>query len=415
MPPTTPLTASYAARIAFVVELAGQLHAYGTTAQRLEGAIVSVAERLGMECEPWCNPTGMILTFSDPARPPGESDISRVVRVPPGDINLARLCAADSIAEEVVAGRLGLAEGYAALRALERRPGRAGQILHALAFALAGAGVGGLMRLAWLDIGVAAGIGLLVGAVDLLASRWSRLKEAGNAVAAALAALVAVLVAAFIAPLNLNTVIIASLILLMPGMALTNALSELTAQHLVAGTARLFGALSTLLKLTIGVMVALSMTQLLGIEPQVRDAWAQPDWVEWLAVPCAALAFAVVFRAAGRDYARVMLAAGLGYCIARGAGMEWGNTAGVFLSALTTTLIGNGYARWWNRPGAVIRVPGIIMLVPGSISMRSVLSSVEQHSVQAGQDTAMLVLSILLALIAGLMLGNLVLPARRNL
>ena len=41
--------AAYATRIAFVVELAEHLHAYGTTAQRLEGALVGVATELGLE------------------------------------------------------------------------------------------------------------------------------------------------------------------------------------------------------------------------------------------------------------------------------------------------------------------------------------------------------------------------------
>ena len=61
MPSPAPLSsASYAARINFVVELAERLHAYGTTAQRLEGAISAVAQQLRLECEPWSNPTGMI-------------------------------------------------------------------------------------------------------------------------------------------------------------------------------------------------------------------------------------------------------------------------------------------------------------------------------------------------------------------
>ena len=61
-----PLPQGYAERLAFVVELAEQLHAYGTTAQRLEGALNAVASALHLECEPWSNPTGLILTFSDP-------------------------------------------------------------------------------------------------------------------------------------------------------------------------------------------------------------------------------------------------------------------------------------------------------------------------------------------------------------
>ena len=64
-----PTAASYADRIHFLIELAERLHRYGTTAQRLEGAITATAQRLGVDCEPWSNPTGMILTFSDPLRP----------------------------------------------------------------------------------------------------------------------------------------------------------------------------------------------------------------------------------------------------------------------------------------------------------------------------------------------------------
>jgi len=410
-----PITASYAAKITFMVELATHLHLYGTTAPRLEGAIISAAERLGVDCEPWCNPTGMILTFSDPERPPGESDISRVIRVPPGEINLGKLCEVDQIAENVVAGRLGLSDGHAALRALGRKPGRHSQWLYVLAYGLVAAAVTGLMRLPWVDIGVSGAIGLSVGALHVIAGNRPRLKEAEDAIAAAVATTLAILMAAMIAPLNLTTVIIASLIALMPGMALTNAFSELTAQHLVSGTARISGALSTLLKLTVGVMVALTALQLMGIEPHIRAGQAQHEWLEWAAAPCAALAFAVLFRTAARDYPTVMLAAVIGYLIARAAGMAWGSAAGVFLSAFLTTVAGNGYARWCNRPGALIRVPGIIMLVPGSISMRSLLSSFQQQNMQAGQDAAMMVLNVLLALIAGLLMGNLLLPARRNL
>ena len=43
------------------------------------------------------------------------------------------------------------------------------------------------------------------------------------------------------------------------------------------------------------------------------------------------------------------------------------------LTALATTAAGNVYARWRNRPGALVRLPGLIMLVPGSIALRGVI------------------------------------------
>lgn len=410
-----PQTIGYAARIAFVVELAERLHAYGTTAQRLEGALVSVSQKLGLDCEPMANPTGMVLSFSDPTRPPGDSDTTRVIRVPPGDNDLAKLCEADRIAEEVMAGQVGLAEGYAALRALDRPPSRRDKILLALAFGLASASVAGLLRLPWLDIATAGLIGLLVGLVDWVSGPRPRLREAGEAISAMLAATVAIIVASFVGPLNLNTVVIAALIVLVPGMTLTNAVNELTSQHLMSGTARFAGAISTMLKLTVGTMIALTAAQILGVEPHVRALRPQPDWVEWGALFTGVLAFAVLFRAARRDYPLVMLAAVAGYLIPRLVGDSWGSTAGIFLSALVLTAAGNGYARWAKRPGALVRVPGIILMVPGSTSVRSLLTLIQQQDFAAGQQAAMAVLNILLALIAGLLFGNLLLPTRRNL
>ena len=329
-PPTHPIS-GYAARIAFIVELAEHLHLYGTTSQRLEGAIVSASRRLGLDCEPWSNPTGLILTFSDPQRPPGESDTTRVIRLPPGETNLHKLCKADEIAEDVVAGRLDLAKGHAALRALDRPSSWRGNLQQVIGFGLAAASVAGLLRLPWLDIATAGVIGTLVGLFGLASRGRPQMKEADDAIAGIVAGGLAALVAAFVAPLNLNTVVIASMIVLMPGMALTNAFSELTSQHLVSGTARFAGAVTTLLKLTVGTMIALTVVQLLGVEPQVRAWRPQSGWVEWGAVVTASWAFAALFRASRRDYLLVMVAAIAGYSISRLVGQWLGSPIGVFL------------------------------------------------------------------------------------
>ena len=416
MPPNDArAAASFAERIAFVIDLAEHLHAYGTTAQRLEGAIESVAKRLGLECEPWVNPTGMILSFSDPTLPAGASDTTRVIRVGLGDNDLYKLCEADRIAEQVMAGELDVAAGRVALRTLALPPSVRWRAMQVFGFGLASAAVAGLLRLPWLDIGTAGIIGLLLGLLDFVAQSRPRLQEASDAVAGLVAGSVAIAVASLLAPLNLNTVIIASLIVLLPGMALTNAMNELTSRHLVSGTARFAGALTTILKLTIGTAIALTLARLFGLEPAVRALRPQPDWVVWVALVLGTYAFAVLFRAHRRDYPLVMCAAAAGYLISRFGGEAFGPQAGVFLAALITTAAGNAYARWWNRPGALIRLPGIIMLVPGSTALRGVISLVQAQDIGAGQDAAMAAINTLMALLAGLLFGNLLAPARRNL
>ena len=411
-----PLTnASYADRIAFMVELAERLHLYGTTAQRLEAALLMVAERLRLECEPWSSPTALILSFSDPQRLPGASDTTRVVRLPPGDNDLYKLAETDRIAEAVIAGELDLAHAFEAMAALDRPPTARWRLMQVLGFGLVAAAIGGLLRLPWLDIAIASFNGVLIGVLTQLGETRPRLREASDAVLALVASLVAVLVASFVAPLNQNTVIICSLIVLLPGLSLTNAMNELASQHLVSGTARFAGAIMTVLKLALGTAIALYVANLIGLAPEVRALRPQPAWMEWLALAAASLAFAVLFRAALRDYPAVILSAAAGYLISRFAGAAWGAGAGIFLAALVMTAAGNGYARWFQRPGAIVRVPGIILLVPGSASLRGLLNLIQQQDVNAGQIAVLAVLNILLALIAGLLFGNLLLPSRRNL
>jgi uncharacterized membrane protein YjjB (DUF3815 family) len=123
----------------------------------------------------------------------------------------------------------------------------------------------------------------------------------------------------------------------------------------------------------------------------------------------------VLFHAKRRDYPLVMLAAASGYLIARFGGEAFGSPAGVFLAALSTSAAGNFYARWAKRPGALIRVPGIIMLVPGSVALRGVLTLVQEQDLAAGEGALMAALNTLMALIAGLLFGNLLVSARRNL
>lgn len=416
VPPVSPPTsATYAQRVAFVTAIAGRLHSYGTTAQRLEAAVVALSHQLGLDCEPWSNPTGIILSFSDPTKAIGSSDITRVVRLAPGENDLHKLSVADYIADSVAQGRMSIAQGHTALRRLDRGMDRRGKAMQVLGYGLAAAGVAGLWKLPWLDIATAGAIGLLIGLLTQYTDRRPATKEAGEALAALLAGFVATLVASLAGSLNLNTVIIASLVVLLPGMSLTNAVNELASQHWVSGTARLAGALTVVLKLTVGAVIAVTLARWLGLEPQVRASRPQAHWMEWGSLLVAAYAFAVLFKPHRRDYPWVMAAAIASYVIARFAGQAWGSPAGVFLSAMTLTAAGNLFGRLVQKPGALIRLPGIIMLVPGSASLRGFLNLVQQQNVEVGQAAFLAVTNIVMALVAGLLFGNLLVPARKNL
>lgn len=414
------LAVPYSTRVDFVIELARRLHIYGTSAQRLEAAVGQVARRLDLDAEVWSNPTGLLMSFIDHERGAPHS-ITRVIRLAPGEINLARLAAADAIAEDVLSGRRGVDDGLKALRALDR-PSRAYALpLTILSFGLASASVTGLLeRTGWADLAAAAVLGMLIGILTLYSQARPSWAAAHEGLAAFIAVVLATAVASFVAPLSVQGVVIAALIVLMPGLTLTNAVAELSSEQLVSGSARFAGALTILLKLTFGAVAASHVVELLGWQPlSNRGADALPSWMPWLTLVAGSYAFAVLFKAARRDVLLVMASVWLGYGAMRFAAAfpaTHSNTlpAGVFFAAIVVTAAANAYGRYFNRPGALVRVPGIILLVPGSLGFRSFNFAMERD-VLLGLNTAVAVLAALIALVAGILIGNLLMPPRRRL
>jgi len=285
---------------------------------------------------------------------------------------------------------------------------------------VASAAVAGLLRTGWIDILVAAVLGLLIGTIAVASGSRPHLAHASEAIAALVATILASAFAHFVHPITVQTVVLASLIVLMPGLTLTTAVSELASQQLVTGTTRFAGAMVTLLKLTFGSVAGTQLVQALGWVAPVVAPIPLPAWTELIAMVMASFSFAILFRATLRDIPLVMLSASLGYLLTRGAN-EWlglgtaGTFAGgVFFSSLLMAALANLYGRTVGRPGALVRVPGIMLLVPGSVGFRS-LAFVMERDYTLGFDTGVAVLSALTALTAGLLFGSLLVPPRRYL
>ena len=80
--------------------------------------------------------------------------------------------------------------------------------------------------------------------------------------------------------------------------------------------------------------------------------------------------------------------------LAYGAGHAWlGAEGGACLGALAVGVAANGFARLFNRPAALMEVPGIMVLVPGSVGLRS-LTALLSHDVMAGIEVGVEMVSI---------------------
>ncbi|HEV2622716.1 MAG TPA: threonine/serine exporter family protein [Frateuria sp.] len=418
--PTGAAQAALDTRIAFLVELARRLHQYGTSAQRLETAIAGSALRLGLAADVWSSPTAIIISFAEVSRgEEGLAQVTQVMRLSPGDVNLARLCEADAIADRAIAGELDLREGFRLLRVLGRPDTRRAQAAVVGSYGLSAASIAALfLHSSWVDLVVAGAIGLVIGLITVLSATRPRLAVASDAISALVATAGAIVVSAFVVPLAVKSVVLAALIVLVPGMSLTTAVREISSQHLVSGMARMGGAIATLLKLTFGTVAASQVCAALGIHPSARALPALPPWTDWPSLLIGALGFAILFRAARRDWPVVVGAVFVGYLATRWGGLLSGAIPGapfgVFLGGLLLGALANLYARYMHRPGAVVREPGIILLVPGSVGFRSV-SYLFERDTTLGMDSFILLITLLISLVAGLLFGDLLVSPRRSL
>jgi len=402
------------ARIAFVVETARRLHQYGTSAPRLESALDKLAARLDLQAQVWSSPTAIIISFADGDDRERIAETTRVIRLSPGDINLRHLVEVNEIADKVIAGELDIGQGSHLLHTLCDRIGRRARAREVLCFGLVSATLAVLMRGAWADVAAAGCIGLIVGTLADIAARSQRMRLALEALSALIATVLATQISLYITPLTLKVTVLASLIVLFPGMMLTTAVRELSTRHLVSGVARFADAVQTLIKLAFGTLVANELCKLLGLVPPAATLAPVPDWSVWAALPFGSYGFAVLFRAAWRDFPLVMGAAVFGYAITYFGSRQFGPEFGVFLAGATMGALSNLYARASSRPGALVREPGIILLVPGSLGFLTV-SAIVGRDVFLGIHTAASLFAILVSLVAGLLFGDLIAAPRRAL
>ncbi len=409
---SVPLTT----RVEFIVELARRLHEYGTAAPRLEAAVSLVGQRLSLHCDVLSTPTSIIMSFSELVNSgSGVAEMTQVLRLPPGEVNLKSLCLVDEIADQVINGQLDLAEGRRRLREVgSRRPSLTSQVLTLVAYAVAPACVAAILLTGWAGVATASVIGFVTGVTALSARKRPNIAAAFEAISALLATIIATVVAVYFVPIQVRSVVVASLIILLPGMSLTAAVRELSSQDLVSGTARMAGAMAVLLKLAFGTVAATQVCALFGLVPPPVPLLAIPPWTEWVAVPLAAVTFAITFRSPWRYFPIVIGSVIAGYICTRVGGVHVSAPFGVFAGGLILGASSNVFARVFNRPGALIREPGIILLVPGSVGFRT-LSFVFERDVMLGIDTGITLLTLLVALVAGLLFGDLLVPPRRKL
>jgi uncharacterized membrane protein YjjP (DUF1212 family) len=402
-----PPQSQHSDAISFILSLGRALHGYGYAAHRLEEVLAHISWRLGLIAQFFSTPTSIMVGFGSQ-----NDQHTYLMRVEPGDQNLGKLAQLDEIIVRVMHGELSAAEGVRRVAEVVAAPPLYGPGITVLAFGLASAASSRFFGGGWREAVVGAVIGLVIGLMAVMTGRIPGLGRVFEPLGAFVAAVLAGLAGTVLGPFSAYTATLAGIIVLIPGLTFTVAMEELSTRNLMSGTARLSGAFITFLGITFGVALGTGLVSRAFGPPAPGAPMPLPGWTLWLALVLAPLGFTVLLKALPRDAIWIVLSGIVAFAGVRIGADLLGVELGAFVAAFIVGLSSNIFARVFDRPASIPLTPGILLLVPGSIGYRS-FSSLLEREVVLGIETAFTMVITAFALVAGLLIANVVAPGRK--
>jgi uncharacterized membrane protein YjjP (DUF1212 family) len=391
---------------ALIRRLAQLLHTSGMPAHELEERMEFTSSILGAPAHFFSTPTSLFIAFE------GQGQSTHLIRVAPPSVNLDQMSQLHELLLSIERDQAPADEIWRQILAIESQPPYYGRVANVISFAAVGAAAAVFFGGGFEESAAACVIGLIVGLLVLVCSIQTPTRYLSDMLAALTATILANLAAWWLPGLATEVTILASLIILLPGLGVTVAVNELATQNLASGTARLAGALVVFLTITFGILIGQNVAQFL-FAPVASDP-GEPLAVQLVALSLgvSAIAFAVLFQAKLKDAGWILLAISTAYYGTRLGGAIFAPEAAVWTGAFLLGVVSNLFGRFANRPPAVMLVPGLLLLVPGSrgfFTITALLRQDVQHGIEAAFTMALIAASI----VAGLLMANVFVASRR--
>jgi len=393
---------------ALVLNLGRALLHVGSPAHRLESAMQIMAQRLGLQAEFFSTPTALIVSLGD-----GNRQQTYLARSEPGAPNLSKLAELTEVMDALAERKLNPIQADERVREIDSAPPRFSRWWQFLSFVLIAFGVTPLLGGGWREAGLATVLGVATALSVLLLGSHAERSRLIAPLAATVTTFLGTLWCGFDAQTALMPALIASIIALVPGMDLTTSCRELATGHLVSGASRMASAAMMFALLTFGLIVGGLAGQALVGPIDLVSPNPLPRWVTGPGLLVAAFGLVVLFQGHRRDWIWMVLACMIAWATSLIGIITSAPVVGAFAGALTIGLAGNVFVRLTGRPGSIIHIPGLILLVPGSIGLRS-LATLLENDVVSGIETALLTAMIAVALTTGMIVASALVPPRKN-
>ena len=374
--------------ISLAMDIGMQMLVCGAQISRVEDSIGRICKALGaVETHVFSVTSGIIVTAFDSK---GNS-ATQLRRIHSGSLDLTRLKELNQLSRDICSNKVTAQEIPARLAQIQQEHKRPLWLM-ALVYALISGSLAVFFGASWTDGLCAAFTGVIL----CLLEYWMQKNNLDHVFTVFLVSLLTGLCNATLVKLGLghryDAISIGNIMLLIPGIAMTNAVHDMFVDDMLSGVSRFFRSLV----IAFGFTVAGAGMQ--------SSAYINP-YLQTLMGAIGSLGFALLFRVRGKLLFFAFLGGLLSwgtYCI---AGMFVGHEALQYLIATTVlTIYAEVFARVLRCPSTIMLVTGWIPLIPGGALYGSI-SALVQSNMSLFVDRILHTFLLMIAMSAGMLIA----------
>ncbi|KAJ1914697.1 pheromone-regulated protein prm10 [Mycoemilia scoparia] len=401
----------------FLMLMARGFMMFGAPSHRLEANLVAVARRLEIDACFAVLPGMVLIAFGDQDTHSSETHIIRVSQ----GYDMNRLDKVTAICRQVLKGWMDIRDATYLVEQVLATPPLFPWWVQVLNYGIASFVVAPCFWLgSWKDAGVAGGLGLCVGGLQLLAGRFDTYANLFEFTASVFVSFIATLLQDYIC---FGITSISGCVMLLPGLGMTLSIVEIASKNIISGAVRLIYSIVSTLIIAYGITTGSHIaTALLGrdlendnvVNKQLESSSGMGNcegitrWWWFILLPLASVAFNMSLTAHWKQWPLMTLAGCVAFMVSYGLSLVKGlDNLAPALSSLVLGVLCNLYARISHSRSAIEPIlGGIVLLVPGSIGLRGLLGYLLNNN--HGSEFALTMILTAINIAIGLFLSTLI-------
>lgn len=389
----------------FLLICAKALHESGLPAHRLERMLEIASLKMGLKADFFISPGSVFASFNV-----GSQIVTHLKKVGEASLHLEKIDRIESLLSDVSNSKISIESGIQQLENIQTSATNYNGWITTLFFGISTGSAACVFGGGILEIVCSFIIGIGINGLFSFVRVFPRIEKLIVFIAAFYAFVIASVFNSLFIGFNKEVATICGLILLIPGFSFTVAITEMVNNHLISGLSKFTHSFVIFVMLALGIGVADKVMHVMLITTPKISAFILPSWSIAIALIGVPVGFIVLLKAKRSDALWISFACWLSYIMFSFTSSFVDAPIAVFLSSVLLGFASNLFAKIKKRNSAIMLVPGMILLVPGSLGFFSI-SNLLQSNIVEGIEIALKMLTNSMALVMGIIVSDVLLKS----